>query len=574
MTASRPCVGYVRVSTERQAGEVYTSLADQRAAIERLAATAGVVVQRWYADEGASGASVHKRPAFRALLADCAAAPVRDRRGLVLCLNDSRFGRFPNPDEAGHWRWVLEQAGWVVRYVENDQEGASTTARHLMRAIGDAQATEYRENLRRNARRGRQGTAEQGFWGGRAPYGYRRMVVYPPGRERVLENGVRKATDEKVRLVPEAGEADVVREAFARYATGTQSLGDVGRFLAQHAPHRKWHQANVGLLLKNPAYAGDVVGGRRMVADEPGRYVGRHRNEANAYGKRDAHEAIVDRAAFAAVQDRLRRNRELTRAAAGPYVLTGIVTCAVCGAPFRGAGRSAAVGRDGQPRYFYACRGGEGVYAVCPGKRATVTRHRLEGAVLDVLTRELSRPQAKRAIVAAIDRALTSAASSVTPVQQRRADRERAKLEAKRARVVAAIAAGAVTVDEAAPQLAEIRTALAALDQAREDWRFSAERSRALGAERDRLVALALDFPAVARRLSGPALREVIRPWLKAATFDKHTRMLTLTIRRLPVLAVMDSKHLPDQATQDRTPVAVRRVLLAAGRTGWVEVAP
>jgi hypothetical protein len=44
---------------------------------------------------------------------------------------------------------------------------------------------------------------------------------------------------------------------------------------------------------------------------------------------------------------------------------------------------------------------------------------------------------------------------------------------------------------------------------------------------RDEVVALALDFPRVAAHLTGPALRELVRPWLAFATFDKEARHLT-----------------------------------------------
>jgi hypothetical protein len=68
-------IGYVRVSTERQAQDDRTSLADQRASIEALAKRLGVSVERWYDDPGVSGATVEKRPGFSALLAHCASHP-------------------------------------------------------------------------------------------------------------------------------------------------------------------------------------------------------------------------------------------------------------------------------------------------------------------------------------------------------------------------------------------------------------------------------------------------------------------------------------------------------------------
>lgn len=132
------CVAYLRVSTERQANEVVTSLSDQQHAIEQLAAKMGITVDRWYRDEGASGATVEGRPAFSRMLADLAADP---RRHLchVLVLNDSRFGRFSDPEESAYWRHHLRRLGWIVRFAEGD-ESQDKTARSVMRAIGAAQA--------------------------------------------------------------------------------------------------------------------------------------------------------------------------------------------------------------------------------------------------------------------------------------------------------------------------------------------------------------------------------------------------------------------------------------------------
>jgi hypothetical protein len=57
---------------------------------------------------------------------------------------------------------------------------------------------------------------------------------------------------------------------------------------------------------------------------------------------------------------------------------------------------------------------------------------------------------------------------------------------------------------------------------------------RELAREADRLVQLAADFPARARELAGPALRELLTSWIEEATFDKVSRVVSLTVRRVP----------------------------------------
>jgi len=50
---------------------------------------------------------------------------------------------------------------------------------------------------------------------------------------------------------------------------------------------------------------------------------------------------------------------------------------------------------------------------------------------------------------------------------------------------------------------------------------------------------------AVVGRVEGPALREIVRPWLADAQFDKVSRVLTLRIRRFPAVAGVQPHSLP-----------------------------
>lgn len=531
------CIGYIRVSTERQAGEVFTSLDDQRRAIEQLAARLGTHVGRWFADEGASGATVDGRPAFRDMLTSCLHHPRRATRpGYVLALNDSRFGRFPDPDEAAALRFRLKQHHWIVRFCESD-EIEDPTFRTVVRALGSAQASEYRRALQRNTRRGMRGAAEQGFWTRREPLGYRRQVVYPPGRERVLAPGELKRPDEKVKLTPERSEeAPLVRWIFERYVAGAASLGSLVRDLEARAPMRAWSRRTVQAVLRNPVYVGDVVGGRRRGADAP----------AGLYGRDDAHEAIVSRELWTAAQARLAANRKATRAVTSSYALSGLIRCTHCGRFYTGGGGSRQP--HGASWKFYKCSGGVARLKPCPGRIGTVGRELLDAAVIRVLSQEIAKPAVARAIEMELDRQLARAAGA--PAED--AAHGRRALEQRRDRLVAAIAEGTLTQAEAARQLADVRARIAATEDARNAARFAARRSQTAQLERDRLLSLALDFPRVAASLRGSALRELVRPWLADATFDKTTRALTLVIQRVPHVQALQSFASPGQAVQEK----------------------
>src|SRR5207249_3746746 len=108
---------------------------------------------------------------------------------------------------------------------------------------------------------------------------------------------------------------------------------------------------------------------------------------------------------------------------------------------------------------------------------------------------------------------------------------ERADLEAQRKQIIDRI--GTLYSDtEAKASLEEIRTRLDALVDDGERAKLTAATRKKMAADRARLLGMAKDFAARARKLSGSALRDLLRPWLSGATFDKHARTITLTIRQ------------------------------------------
>lgn len=556
------CCGYLRVSTDRQAGEKQTSLADQQRAIEGLAAKLGRSVERWYRDEGASGATVEKRPQLRALLADCLAEPrPRTRPGYVLVLNDSRWGRFPNPDQAAALRFQLDQAGWLVRFVEGD-ESEDPTFRHVMRAIGGAQASEYRRNVQRNARRGSRGIASQGYWGTRAPYGYRRAVVYPPGRERVLEAHQRKAPDEKVALRPHDAEAAIVRELFRRYATGTESIASLATWAREAEPRRHWSARSVVLTLTNPAYVGDVVSGRYS-RDASGKLSAPH-PESEWIVTRDAHPALIDRDTFARCQDVLARNAKWTTRVRTDWIVSGIVFCR-CGKPYvAGGGNKNLPHRETRS---YRCATKAGIMTDrCPYP-GTIKKEWLERAVVETVASVVSSPKVQRHALASLDRridALRRAPLEAAAVLERSI----AEATARRDRLVQAVAEDTITAEEAKGQLTELRRLLARLERQRDAMQGASADRMALDAERARYAALASEFGRAAKTLEGPALRELIRPWIAGAAFDAETRELTIEVRHVPALtygALTSMACPPDQKTSATSNNVTRRVVRVGG---------
>jgi DNA invertase Pin-like site-specific DNA recombinase len=540
-------IGYIRVSTEQQAGEERTSLAEQRRAITERARQLGRVLAPMgiFDDPGASGATAEGRPGFMRMLGYCEAHPRgTSAPGMIIVLNDSRFGRFDDPEEATHWRFVLKKLGWIVRFVEGDDVGDGI-ARGVMRFIGQAQSSEYRANLKRTAARASRATAAEGRWQTRAPLGYRRLATHRDGTPRVLEEAQRKSSDEVVRLTPgpEAEQA-LIRFIFEEYASGRRTLAALARHLHVSHPGRHWSPGTIQALLKNPAYLGDVVWCRRP--HDGIKRGSRVRDRAEWVVVQDAHPALVSRALFAAAHARLATNRVERRATVGGYALTGFVHCATCGEPFVGGGGRRGPDTDPDRFRFYVDRGAlarrPGAIAACAGRAATLRKRWLEERIVYEVARVVSDTRVQAIIAEELDRALDELQGNHT--QRRTAmEAEAAELHRRRGRIVAAIGAGTLQEREATATLAELRAKASAIEAELERGRFAERRTTGMAELRDRLVALAADFETQARRAIGPQLRELVRPWIAGATLNKDSRILTLRIRRVPDLLGMEPSH-------------------------------
>jgi DNA invertase Pin-like site-specific DNA recombinase len=526
-------VAYVRVSSDEQAKDSRTSLQDQHQAVSELAGRVGCQIGRSFADPGVSGATAEDRPGFMAMLAYCQANErPRSEPGYVLVLNDSRWGRFRNPDEAGYWRVAFEKLGWRVRFAEGD-DTEDPLARGVLRTIHSAQASAYREAIRANAKRGARGTAAQGYWQNEAPIGYLRQA-YKDGRPtRILRRGERKASDEKVRLTagpPE--EQELVRWLFERYAAGTVSLGQLARDAQERYPERNWVKQTVRAVLTNRVYLGEVIWGRRP-HDALEREETPVRDPVDWVVAEDAHPALITPEVLHRVQEILKRNKRQTRATKGGYPLSGLLKCSQCGKSYVGGGGPKGPPDDRDRYRFYRDSGGVAPRGVCPGPLGTLQKRVVEPQVIRAICEVVSQPAVREVIEKQMDLALQDL-EGTSETRQSGVRKQLRTLRERRQRIVGAIGRGVIGEVEASEELSVLREDETRLQSELDRLRFWDRRGEGLAQERGRLLKLAKDFPALAKRLTGAHLRELIRPWLQDAVVDKYKRTLTLTIRRAP----------------------------------------
>jgi DNA invertase Pin-like site-specific DNA recombinase len=330
-----PVAQYVRMSTEDQ----QFSIENQKTAIQEYAARHGFLIVKTYADAGKSGVIAKNRPALRELLKDVVSGNTEYKA--VLVYDVSRWGRFPNNDEAAHYEFLCSSSGTPLHYCAEPFTNDGTATSSLFKALKRSMAAEFSRELGEKVFRGKTRIVQLGFWvGGSAGYGYRRMMVSadagqsrlallgfrvvgkagyglrrmmvsPDGRRRlILKDGERKAiqTDRTILVPGPKKEVDCVRTIFALAADLRKTPREIAKHLnARHmlcSNRRPWDRSSVYRILTNEKYAGcNVYGKTTQKLCSRSRLVERQLWITNP----DAFVSIVSRDTFDRVQKLIKR---------------------------------------------------------------------------------------------------------------------------------------------------------------------------------------------------------------------------------------------------------------------------
>jgi site-specific DNA recombinase len=372
--APRRAALYLRVSTGRQAaGDV--SIPSQRDLTRRFCEAQGWVVTAEFVEPGAS-ATDDRRPAFQRML-DEAVAP--DRRFDVICVHAfSRFYR--NGAEMELTIRKLRKHG--VEVVSVTQPTGDDPSQEMMRQmIGIFDEYTSRENGK-NVIRAMRESAKQGFWNGTTPpLGYRIFAAE------------RRGAKVKKRLEIDPVEAELVRLIFRLYAEGDGRSGPLGvkettKWLNQRG-YRTRRGATFGVgplhrILKSSYYAtGKWPYGRRN-----SRTGGLH---DPATIVEIEIPPIIQLELLEKVHARLARNNPRVtppRVVNGPTLLTGLATCACCGAGMTRTGTR----RRNRSYSYYTCAGcHQKGKSVCRGRHVSMAK--LDGLVIENVKERLFTPE-------------------------------------------------------------------------------------------------------------------------------------------------------------------------------------
>ena len=402
---AKKAVIYARYSSENQRE---ASIEDQVEVCRRYADRQGWTVTAIYDDRAASGASTLGRPGFLRMLADAEAR----RFDVVVCEAIDRLGRMLADVAAAFDRLSFSRVAVHATAI------GLVTQMHI--GIMGTMAQMVLADLREKTKRGQLGRARAGRIPGGLAYGYE---VVPPAP------GSQEAGERRIK----SDEADRVRQIFGAYAAGKSPRVIARELNAAGAPGpggRPWGdttirgQADRGTgLLNNTLYIGKLSWNRCSYVKDPrtGRRVARP-NTADQWEEVEVPDLrIVDQALWEKVRARQSRLEFATKRSTADqplndlhrtkFLLSGLLTCGVCG------GGYTIIGRD---RYGCATRRCKGT---CDNG-VTIRRQRIEARVLGGLKDHMLAPD----LVAEFVRAFAEEMAAAQRGAVGAADRSRVEL--------------------------------------------------------------------------------------------------------------------------------------------------
>ena len=277
-----------------------------------------------YADSGISGGDIRRRTEFKRLVEDCDAGKI----DIILCKSISRFAR--NTVDLLETVRHLKSLGIDVWFEKENIKSLSADG-ELMLGILAGFAEEESRSQSDNAKWSIQKKFERGEQWHTAAYGYR--------------------WDGKSFVICEE-EAKAIRVIYDNFLRDVP-LRQTSRWLAEHG--YACSMFFIRYVLQNMVYAGDVLLQRYITENPRTHRIIENKGQLPRYYITDNHPAIIDRATFEKVQEKIRASYEFNPAAhriVKPSCFSAKIICGRCGAHFvKGVTRTN--GHDGLQEHWY-----------------------------------------------------------------------------------------------------------------------------------------------------------------------------------------------------------------------------
>lgn len=324
---------YVRVSTVEQAQEGY-SIPAQIALLKKYAETYGYVITKMYQDAGISGKNIQDRPGLLQMLEDAK----QHKFDIVLIWKLSRLSR-SLLDMLSVVDLLQQNNVSLLSYSEHF-DTSTPIGKMLLQLLGSIAEFE-RNTIIENVKMGMNQRFKEGLSKSSIPFAY-------------------SYSDSNKEVLVDSEKAEAVREIFRRYVAGAniQQLVDYLNGLGYtNRIGRKWRHEMLVKMLSNEFYNGYVTTGRKDLKN--GRFE----------VKKGIHEAIIDDDLFAAVQQRVKANKQKTivRKKDADQLFSSVVKCPKCGLGMYYIESHSTRNGKKYPTYMYRCGGANPNRGLCTG---------------------------------------------------------------------------------------------------------------------------------------------------------------------------------------------------------------
>ncbi len=252
---------YVRMSTEHQK----YSTENQATVIAEYANRHGMQIVRTYTDAGKSGLNLRGRNGLQQLLHDV--KQLQPGFTSVLVYDISRWGRFPDPDEAAVYEHSCKSRGIRVIYCAEPFNNDGSLPSTVFIGIKRSMAAEYSRELSVKVFAGHRNLVQLGYRQGGAPgFGLRRQLIDEQHNVKgLLNRGEKKSIQtDRVLLVPgPAEEIALVHRIYSHFLDDAMPERVIASMLNREGLKSDsgslWSRSSIHQILTNEKYIGNNV---------------------------------------------------------------------------------------------------------------------------------------------------------------------------------------------------------------------------------------------------------------------------------------------------------------------------
>lgn len=310
-TKKRRVAGYARVSTEKD--EQYTSYEAQVDYYTQfIQSHAGWEFVKVYTDEGISGLGTRKRDGFNEMIDDA----MSDSIDLIITKSVSRFAR--NTVDSLVTIRKLKEKGVEV-YFEKENIYSLDGKGELLLTIMSSLAQEESRSISENVTWGQR----KRFSDGKVSLPYKQFLGYE------------RSENKNDPPVVNPRQAVIVRRIYRTFMEGKTAGAIAKELTAKGIPtpagKAKWRASTINSILQNEKYRGSALLQKCFTTDFLTKKQKVNEGEVPQYYIEHSHEAIIDPLEWDAVQDEIRRRKEIGRAYSGTSVFSAKLVCGDCG---------------------------------------------------------------------------------------------------------------------------------------------------------------------------------------------------------------------------------------------------